>query len=310
MIIRRESRTYGTPYVFYVTMRLKGYLLALVSAVSYGLIPLFILPVKELNFPLNTTLFYRFFISALFLLAFLIYKKESLKVNKIEFLILLVLGLLYGLSSDFLFLGYELLTPGIASTVLFVYPIFVALLLALFFKEKITRFTFFSLLITFSGIFVLSTNGTSLKINFAGLLVCILCALFYAVYMVIVNKSGMKVSGIKITFYSLLFSAAYYLVKTVLVNDSLAASTGLILHMSLFALVTTVFSITALIYAIQYIGSTPTSIMGALEPVVAVLISVCFFAEDLTWNLMLGVVLILAGVIFNMVFDTKKEPFS
>lgn len=295
---------------FYVTMKLKGYLLAAVSAVSYGLIPLFILPVKELNFPLNTTLFYRFFISALFLLAFLIYKKESLRVNKIEFLLLLVLGLLYGLSSDFLFLGYELLTPGIASTVLFVYPIFVALLLASFFKEKITRFTFFSLVITFSGILVLSTNGTSLEINFAGLLVCILCALFYAVYMVIVNKSGMKVSGIKITFYSLLFSAAYYLVKTVLVNDSLAASTGLILHMSLFALVTTVFSITALIYAIQYIGSTPTSIMGALEPVVAVLISVCFFAEDLTWNLMLGVVLILAGVIFNMVFDTKKQPVS
>ncbi len=287
-------------------MKLKGYLLALVSAVSYGLIPLFILPVKALNFPLNTTLFYRFFISAGFLLVFLIYKRESLKVNRLEFLILLILGLLYGLSSDCLFLGYELLTPGIASTVLFVYPIFVALLLALFFKEKITGFTFISLLITFSGILVLSTNGTDLKINFPGLLVCILCALSYAIYMVIVNKSRMKVSGMKITFYSLLFSALYYLVKTVLVNEPLTASTGLILHMSLFALVTTVFSITALIYAIQYIGSTPTSIMGALEPVVAVLISVCCFGESVTWNLILGVVLILAGVIFNIVFDSKK----
>ena len=287
-------------------MKLKGYLLALVSAVSYGLIPLFILPVKALNFPLDTTLFYRFFISALFMLAFLIYKKESLKVNRSEFFILMVLGLLYGLSSDFLFLGYQLLTPGIASTVLFVYPIFVALLLALFFKEKISRFTFVSLLITFSGILVLSTNGADLKINFPGLLVCILCALFYAVYMVIVNKSGMKVSGMKITFYSLLFSAIYYLVKTLLVNEPLTASAGLILHMSLFALVTTVVSITTLIYAIRYIGSTPTSIMGALEPVVAVLISVCCFGEILTWNLMLGVMLILAGVIFNMVFDTKK----
>jgi drug/metabolite transporter (DMT)-like permease len=287
-------------------MKFKGYLLALVSAVSYGLIPLFILPVKALNFPLDTTLFYRFFISSLFLLAFLIYKKESLKVNKSEFFILLILGLLYGLSSDFLFWGYRLLTPGIASTVLFVYPIFVALLLALFFKEKISRFTLISLLITFSGILVLSTNGADLKINFPGLLVCILCALFYAVYMVIVNKSGMKISGMKITFYSLLFSAAYYLVKTLLVNEPLTASAGLILHMSLFALVTTVFSITALIYAIQHIGSTPTSIMGALEPVVAVLISVCCFGEMLTWNLILGVVLIVAGVIFNMVFDTKK----
>ncbi|MNJ89001.1 EamA-like transporter family protein [compost metagenome] len=288
-------------------MKLRGYLLALVSAVSYGLIPLFILPVKALNFPLDTTLFYRFFISALFILAFLIYKKESLRVNKNEFLILLVLGLLYALSSDCLFLGYSLLTPGIASTVLFVYPVFVALILALFFKEKITRFTFFSLLITFSGILVLSTNGSSFNINFPGLLVCVLCALFYAVYMVIVNKSGMKVSGIKITFYSMLFSAVYYLVKTILMDEPLIASPALILHISVFALVTTVFSITALIYAIQYIGSTPTSIMGALEPVIAIMISVCCFGETLTWNLTLGVILILTGVIFNMVFDTKEQ---
>lgn len=287
-------------------MKLKGFVLALISAVSYGLIPLFILPVKALNFPLDTTLFYRFFISAGFLHAFLIYKKESLKVNRSEFFILLILGLFYALSSDCLFLGYQLLTPGIASTVFFVYPIFVALLLALFFKEKISRFTLVSLFITFSGVLVLSINGPDLKVNFPGLLVCILCALFYAVYMVIVNKSGMKVSGIKITFYSLLFSSVYYLVKTLLVHESLTASTGLVLHMSLFALVTTVFSITALIYAIQYIGSTPTSIIGALEPVVAVVISVCCFGETLTWNLILGVILILVGVIFNMVFDNKK----
>lgn len=287
-------------------MKLKGYLLALISAVSYGLIPLFILPVKALNFPLDTTLFYRFFISALLLLIPLIYKRESLRVNRTEFFILLVLGLLYGLSSDCLFLGYRLLTPGIASTVLFVYPIFVALLLALFFKEKITRFTFISLLITFSGVLVLSIKGADFKINFPGLLVCILCALFYSVYMVIVNKSGIKVSGIKITFYSMLFSAVYYLIKTVGMNETLTASPGLIFHMSVFALVTTVFSITTLIYAIQYIGPTPTSIMGALEPVVAVMISVCCFGEELTWNLIFGVILILAGVIFNMVFDTKK----
>lgn len=287
-------------------MKLKGYILALISAVSYGLIPLFILPVKALNFPLDTTLFYRFFISALFILAFLIYKKESLRVSRIEFLILLILGLLYALSSDCLFLGYRLLTPGIASTVLFVYPVFVAVILALFFREKITRFTFLSLLITFSGILVLSINGSGFHIHFLGLVVCILCALFYAVYMVIVNKSGMSVSGIKITFYSLLFSSIYYLFKTLLTGQPVIASPALLLHISVFALVTTVFSITALIYAIQYIGSTPTSIMGALEPVIAVLISVCCFGEILTWNLVLGVILILTGVIFNMVFDTKK----
>ncbi|MNJ83416.1 putative inner membrane transporter YedA [compost metagenome] len=287
-------------------MKLKGYLLALVSAVSYGLIPLFILPIKALNFPLDTTLFYRFLISALFLLLFLLYKRESLRINKTEFLILLVLGLLYALSSDFLFIGYDLLTPGIASTVLFVYPVFVALILALFFKEKITRFTLIALVVTFSGIVVLSTNGSEFNINFLGLLVCVLCALFYAVYMVIVNKAKLNVSGTKITFYSLLFSSVYYLIKTLSLGGSLEASPSLFLHISIFALVTTVFSITALIYAIQYIGSTPTSIMGALEPVVAVIISVCCFGEFLSWNLILGVILILAGVLINMVFDRNK----
>lgn len=288
-------------------MKFKGYLLALISAVSYGLIPLFILPVKALHFPLDTTLFYRFLISAVFILVFLLYKKESLKINRMEFLVLSVLGLLYALSSDFLFWGYELLTPGIASTVLFVYPVFVALILALFFKEKITRFTFVSLLITFSGIVVLSTNGPDFKINFSGLLVGVLCALFYAVYMVIVNKAKIEVSGMKITFYSLLFSAVYYLVKTLSLKEPVVPSPELILHISVFALVTTVFSIAALIYAIQYIGSTPTSIMGALEPVVAVMISVCFFGEILTWNLILGVLLILIGVVFNMLFDSRKS---
>ncbi|MNU84277.1 putative DMT superfamily transporter inner membrane protein [compost metagenome] len=288
-------------------MKLKGYLLALVSAVSYGLIPLFILPIKASNFPMDATLFYRFLISALFILLFLLYKRESLKINKTELLILLVLGLLYALSSDFLFIGYELLTPGIASTVLFVYPVFVALILALFFKEKITRFTLLSLLVTFSGIVVLSANGSGFNINFLGLFVCVLCALFYAVYMVIVNKANMKnVSGTKITFYSLLFSATYYLIKTVSLDESLVASPSLLLHISIFALVTTVFSITALIYAIQYIGSTPTSIMGALEPVVAVIISVCCFGEFLSWNLIVGVILILFGVLINMVFDRNK----
>lgn len=289
-------------------MKLKGYLLALISAVSYGLIPLFILPVKALGFPLDTTLFYRFLVAAVFILGFLIYRKESLKISKTEWLFLLILGLLYALSSDFLFVGYGLLTPGIASTVLFVYPVFVAVILALFFRERMTRFTLISLLITCSGIIMLGSNGSNGKFNLSGLLICVLCALFYALYMVIVNKSVIKrVSGMKITFYSLLFSAGYYLVKSLLLGESLAVSPQLLLHLSVFALVTTVFSITALVYAIQYIGSTPTSIMGALEPVIAVLISVGWFGEALTANLVVGVFLILTGVTVNMVFDNRKK---
>lgn len=55
-----------------------------------------------------------------------------------EWFIMIILGLLYALSSEFLFLGYDYLTPGIASTLLFVYPVIVALIMLVFFKERMT----------------------------------------------------------------------------------------------------------------------------------------------------------------------------
>lgn len=292
-------------------MKIKGYLFAIISAVSYGLIPLFILPIKAINFPLDTALFYRFFISGLFLLAYLIYKKESLRVNKKELYILVLLGIFYALSAEFLFLGYDYLSPGIASTILFVYPVIVALTMVFFFKERINKLTIASLFITLSGVFVLSTKGSAFNINFIGLVVTLTCALFYALYIIVVNKAKIKASSIKITFYSLLFSSLYYLGKVILFNESLAfPDAKFLLDITIFALVTTVLSMSTLVYAIKTIGSTATSIMGALEPVVAVAVSVILFHENLTMSLILGVCLIVSGVIINIVSEAIEKVRS
>ena len=73
-------------------MKFKGYLLAIISAVSYGLIPLFMIPIKAIDFSVNTTLFYRFLISTLLILGYLIFKKESLKISLSEMIVLIFLG--------------------------------------------------------------------------------------------------------------------------------------------------------------------------------------------------------------------------
>jgi drug/metabolite transporter (DMT)-like permease len=286
-------------------MRLKGYILAAVSAITYGLIPLFILPIKAINFPMETTLFYRFAISCLFVLVYLLFKKENFKLKLKELVITLILGLLYGLSADCLFIGYDLLTPGIASTILFVYPVFVAIMLWIFFKEKLSKSTFIAIAITLLGVFVLSMKDNSFKINLLGLGVSILSALCYATYMLIVNKSKIEISGIVVTFYSMLFTAIYYLCKAFYNDISIIAPTDILFDLTIFALVTTVLSITCLIYAIQLIGSTPTAIMGAIEPIVAVLISVILFNEKLTLSLSLGVIFIIIGVVLNIISDAK-----
>jgi drug/metabolite transporter (DMT)-like permease len=292
-------------------MKIKGYLFAIISAVSYGLIPLFILPIKAINFPMDTVLFYRFFVSSLFLLAYLIYKKETLKVNRTELFILVLLGIFYALSAEFLFLGYDYLSPGIASTMLFVYPVIVALTMFFFFKERINKLTIVSLFITMCGVFALSTKGSTFNINFIGLVVTLTSALFYALYIIVVNKAKIKASSIKITFYSLLFSSLYYLCKVLLFNESMALpDVRFFLEIVVFALVTTVLSMSTLVYAIKTIGSTATSIMGALEPVVAVAVSVILFNENLTMSLILGGCLIISGVIINIISEAVEKVRS
>ena len=286
---------------------LKGYLFALVSALTYGMIPLFMIPLKKLDFfSVDTALFYRFLIAAILILGYLVfYQKESIKINLKEGFVLSILGLFYALSAEFLFIAYDFLSPGIASTIFFIYPIMVALILGIFFKEKITLATTISLLIVVVGVGVLSIKD-NFEINYIGLFVSLLGALMYALYMIIVNKTKIKASGVKVSFYSMVFASLFFLVKTlVLGNGVTIPSLEIGTHLALFSLITTALSVVSLVYAIKFIGSTPTAIMGAVEPVVAVMISVGLFDETLTFSLIAGVIIIISGVLIDVVFNKK-----
>ena len=286
---------------------LKGYLFALVSALTYGMIPLFMIPLKKLDFfSVDTALFYRFLIAAILILGYLVfYQKESIKINLKEGIVLSILGLFYALSAEFLFIAYDFLSPGIASTIFFIYPIMVALILGIFFKEKITLATTISLLIVVVGVGVLSIKD-NFEINYIGLFVSLLGALMYALYMIIVNKTKIKASGVKVSFYSMVFASLFFLVKTlVLGNGVTIPSLEIGTHLALFSLITTALSVVSLVYAIKFIGSTPTAIMGAVEPVVAVMISVGLFDETLTFSLIAGVIIIISGVLIDVVFNKK-----
>ena len=285
----------------------KGYLCAFISAFTYGLIPLFMIPIKkEESFSVDATLFYRFLIASGAIVFFLFYQKERLRISFREMLIMSLLGLLYALSAEFLFLAYDYLSPGIASTIFFSYPIIVALVLILFYKEKLTIPTLLSLLLVVVGVGVLSIKKGE-ALNYIGLGISLLGALVYALYILIVNKVRIESSGVKISFYSMLFSSLYFLVKSLLLRESITISSwALAGDLTLFAIITTSLSLVTLVYAVRYIGSTPTAIMGAFEPIVAVLISVGLFGEQLTPSLVIGGMVIITGVLIDILF--RKHP--
>ena len=285
----------------------KGYLCAFISAFTYGLIPLFMIPIKkEESFSVDATLFYRFLIASGASVFFLFYQKERLRISFREGLIMSLLGILYALSAEFLFLAYDYLSPGIASTIFFSYPIIVALVLILFYKEKLTIPTLLSLLLVVVGVGVLSIKKGE-ALNYIGLGISLLGALVYALYILIVNKVRIESSGVKISFYSMLFSSLYFLVKSLLLRESITISSwALAGDLTLFAIITTSLSLVTLVYAVRYIGSTPTAIMGAFEPIVAVLISVGLFGEQLTPSLVIGGMVIITGVLIDILF--RKHP--
>ena len=285
----------------------KGYLCAFISAFTYGLIPLFMIPIKkEESFSVDATLFYRFLIASGAIVFFLFYQKERLRISFREMLIMSLLGLLYALSAEFLFLAYDYLSPGIASTIFFSYPIIVALVLILFYKEKLTLPTLLSLLLVVAGMGVLSIKKGE-ALNYIGLGISLLGALVYALYILIVNKVRIESSGVKISFYSMLFSSLYFLIKSLLLRESIIISSwALAGDLTLFAIITTSLSLVTLVYAVRYIGSTPTAIMGAFEPIVAVLISVGLFGEQLTPSLVIGGMVIITGVLIDILF--RKHP--
>ncbi|CAA7390239.1 DMT family transporter [Chryseobacterium fistulae] len=288
-------------------MKFKGYAFGIISSVSYGLIPIFILPVKQAHFSLDITLFYRFFFSAIIIGGYLLYSKENLSINKKEGLILSALGLCYGLSSEFLFLGYDYLTAGIASTVLFIYPVIVALIMFFFYKEKLTKLSILSLMLAFAGVIILCLKNNSLEINYTGLGIVMISSIFYALYIIIVNKSDMQVSGFKLSFYSMIFTSIFFMLKAIISRESFVIpSVFILLNFLIFAFLTTVISTLCLVFAIKNIGSTAAAILGALEPVVAVIVSVLLFNEEFTTNLFIGITLILLGVILNVLAGGKK----
>ncbi|GEM51150.1 membrane protein [Empedobacter brevis NBRC 14943 = ATCC 43319] len=290
-------------------MKFKGYAYGLISSISYGLIPLFILPIKQANFSIDTTLFYRFFFSALIVGVYLFVKKQSFRVHSKQIPVLIVLGLLYGISADALFLGYDYLSAGIASTLLFVYPLIVAIIMVVFFKERITISTIAAIAFVLAGIFLLSFKDGQFKLNPIGLGIVFISALGYGLYIITVNKSSAReIKGFTLSFYSFLFTTIYYAIKMLIQKESfILPSLELTFNFFTFAFVTTVISSIALIFAIKNIGSTATSILGASEPVVAVAVSVIIFGENFSMSLALGIFMIIFGVTLNVVGDAYQQ---
>ncbi len=288
--------------------RFFGTLCGILAAVCYGTNPLGALKLYGEGMSTPCVLFYRFSLAWIIIVAVLCFRRESIQVSRRELRTLLGLGSLFAISSLTLYLSFHLMAAGVASTILFIYPVLTAIIMAIFFKERAGITTWLSILLSMVGVALLYWTGGEGHLSPLGVALVIASALSYALYIIVVDRSELNMSPFKINFYVLACCALVMLGYALVTgsNMSLPHSATAWFFVGWLAVIPAIMALVLMVYAAKYIGSTATAILGALEPLTAVLIGIFCFGEAFSLQLALGIVLILAAVVLIAARKNKQ----
>jgi drug/metabolite transporter (DMT)-like permease len=278
--------------------KLQGYLLGALAAASYGTNPLFTLPLYSDGMNVDSVLVLRYLLAVPRVGLVILLRHRRLLIDWRQLLHLIGLGVLFAVSSLTLFQSYNYMDAGIASSLLFVYPIMTALIMTTMFHERLTLTTVGCIVMASLGIWLLYRTSDGATLSLMGTWLVFLSALTYAVYLVWMSQSRLnRMSTEVVTFYCLLFGSVLFVARLLIQGEVTLPTTPLMWgDVMCLALFPTALSLVLTTVAIQRIGSTPTAILGALEPVTAVVIGALVFGEQLTLREGLGIVFIILAV--------------
>jgi drug/metabolite transporter (DMT)-like permease len=293
---------------------LNGFFYAIISSCSFGFSPLFSLGLLAAGLSNFDVLSYRWAVAAIVLMIYAASKGKTLKLSSFDELWKVVLlSLLRSITSITLLLGYANIASGIASTINFMYPVVVALCMMLFFGERKSLVNIISILISIFGVYLLA-SGDGLKVeggNTAlGLTCSIISAFSFAAYYILMKQiKADKIEVVKFTTWIMLLSAIYFIIcgfifegRITLVSD--IRLWGLIAGLGLWS--TMVSNFTG-VKAVRRIGPTMTSILGALQPLTAVVLGVLFLDEHLGIRTIAGISIIMVTVTFIVAHQQTRK---
>ena len=286
-----------------------GYPAGIITGITYGLNPLFAKPLMNNGASTEAILCFRYGIAVILLGVFLLLKKENFRITLKQAGILLGLGLLYTASSTFLFEAYKYIASGLATTLVFLYPVMVAIIMV-FLKVVPSWPVWLSIAATFAGVMIMTEGTGTEAIDPTGIWFSIASAFVYALFIVIINKSK-AISSIPnslLTFYALLVGTVVFLTRCSFSGESIM--TGLDggmawVNLTGLAILPTIVSTASLAVATRNIGATKASVLGVFEPITAILVGTVVFGEALTANIIAGILISIVAVTF-MIMLTKR----
>lgn len=286
-----------------------GYPAGIITGVAYGLNPLFGMPLIHGGASIDSILFFRYIFAVALLGLFLLVTKQSFKVSAKQAGVLLTLGTLYTMSSIFLFESYNYIASGLATTLIFLYPVLVAIIMV-FLRVVPSWPVWLSIAATFGGVIIMTQGEAGAPANPIGVVLSLASALVYALFIVIINRSTVirSISNSLLTFYALLTGGVIFLCKIFFADTGI--TTGIEgatawSYLIGLALLPTIVSTATLAVATRNIGATKASVLGVFEPITAIMVGTLIFGEPLTANIIIGIVISIVAVTL-MIATTKR----
>ena len=280
--------------------KFKGFLYGIMASSTFGLLPLFTLPVMGEGLTTFSILSYRMLFASILVAVLMLIGRVSFATNLKELRWFAVLGFLYYGSAALLFQAYGGMASGLATTLHFMYPVSVTIIMALVYKQRPSVVTICAIILSLVGVALLCLRESSTGVSsLLSVFLVLLSGVCYAVYLVLVStvKCINQQNSQKLTFYVLMFSGAFFMLST-LQGGGLqiipSASAGI--NLLLMATLPTLLSNLALVRSVKNIGSTLTSVLGAMEPLTAIIVGILVFDESLRGLMIVGIILILVSV--------------
>ena len=295
-------------------IRLNGIFYAVISSASFGFSPLFSIGLLAAGLSNFDVLSYRWGIAGIVLMIYAFCKKKSLRINSFdEGWKILLLSALRAITSVTLLIGYANISSGIASTINFMYPVIVALCMMFLFGEHKSWVDIGAIAVAIFGVYLLA-SGDSLIVEGGntslGLTCSIISAFSFAAYYILMKQlKADKIEVVKFTTWIMLLSAVYFIICAFIFEGELqmiheGKNWLYILGLGLWS---TMISNFTGVKAVRRIGPTLTSILGALQPVTAVILGVTFLNEHLYMKSLIGILLILAAVTVVVMHQNSRK---
>lgn len=287
-----------------------GYIAVMVSGMIFGSMPLLAKVIFSQGGNSVNLVFWRFFF-ALPVLFYLIHRNPQIdfRITRLQSKNLLYVGIFgYAATAMTLYISYNYISTGVATTLHFIYPVLVIIGSAVFYKDRLTFIKVFSGILSTLGIYLLYSG--ELSGSLFGIFMALLSGITYAFYVLYIDKSGLKkLPSLKLTFYlSVIASLSMFIFSVGTGQFTLQITVlgwGVTLFLSIFV---TLGAVNLLNIGIQRIGSQSSGILSTLEPITSIILGGIFFNEDLNPALILGCAFILTAVILIVRFDRVILP--